>query len=59
MPPIKSNLSDWEFKDGLLYLKGRNYVGPDIALRKEIVRQHHDTIPAGHPGQRGTHELVS
>jgi hypothetical protein len=58
-PPIKSNLSDWKFEEGLLFFKNRCYVPPDADLRQQIVKRYHDTKPAGHPGQWGTQNLVS
>jgi hypothetical protein len=58
-PPIKSDLSDWKFEEGLLFFKSRCYVPPDADLRWQIVKRYHDTKPAGHPGQWGTQNLVS
>jgi hypothetical protein len=57
--PIKSDLSDWKFEEGLLFFKSRCYVPPDADLRQQIVKRYHDTKPAGHPGQWGTQNLVS
>jgi hypothetical protein len=32
-PPIKSDLSDWKFEEGLLFFKNRCYIPPDADLR--------------------------
>lgn len=57
-PPIKSELSDWKFEDGLLFFKGMCYVPPNETLQREIVCRYHDGRPSGHPGQLKTLELV-
>lgn len=47
----------WE--DGLLFTKGRRIYVPQYGkLRKEIIRECHDTKWAGHPGIRRTMALV-
>ena len=39
--------------------EGRIYVPRDTTLRGDIVRAHHDTRIAGHPGQYKTFELIT
>lgn len=56
---LTENLVDWEERDGLVFYKGRVYVPKDADLRRRIVRLCHDSPPSGHPGRRGTLELVS
>src|SRR6202023_693680 len=56
--PITSKLTDWETRDGLLFFRDRCYIPPTFSLRQEIVRRHHDSLPAGHPGQFKTLELI-
>ena len=38
MPPIKSNLSDWKFEEGLLFYKDKCYVPPNSELQKNIAQ---------------------
>jgi hypothetical protein len=49
----------WEEEDGLVYFRGKLYIPPDTALRRDIVKSCHDAPTAGHPGQSRTLELVS
>ena len=56
---LGSDLSDWEVRDGLTFFKGRVYIPRVLDLRKRVVRLCHDSQAAGHPGRRGTLELVS
>lgn len=58
IPPLRSAVTDWHEDNGLLWYKGRLYVPDDLELRRKIVWQHHDSIPAGHPGHRSTHLAV-
>ena len=56
------NTSDddgWAVSDGLILLRGKVYVPRDRRLRHDIVRAHHDTPVAGHPGRWKTVELVT
>ena len=57
-PPIKSDLSDWKFKEELLFYKDKCYVPPNNELRKNIAQRYHDSLPSGHPGHQKTLELV-
>jgi len=57
--PLTDTLHDWEEREELVFYKGQIYVPKDPSLRKQVVSQCHNTLPAGHPGQRGTLELVS
>ena len=46
--------------DGLLYTKGKRLFVPKYeGLRKELLPEFHDTLWAGHPGQRRTVALLS
>ena len=58
LPPMKTKLSDWEMRDGLVFYKGRCYVPADEQLRRNLVHQYHYSKPAGHPGKFGTLELL-
>jgi hypothetical protein len=57
-PPIRSELSDWKFEEGVLFFKDKCYVPPDNELRRDIVRRYHDSFLGGHPGHLKTLELV-
>lgn len=58
LPPIKSALSDWREEDGKIFFKNRCYVPADEQLRRDLIRQHHDTPAMGHPGKFKTLELL-
>jgi hypothetical protein len=58
IPLIKSMLTDWKLKDGLLFFLGRCYILPNEVLCKRIIERYHNTLPSGHPGQFQTLELV-
>ena len=45
-------------KDGLLYYDERLYVPRTSQLRKELLKECHDSVWAGHPGQHRTRALV-
>lgn len=55
---LHSNAEGWSREGGLILWRGRIYVPPDRALREEIIRLHHDTPTAGHPGRFKTAELI-
>ena len=50
---------EWSEEQGLILYQGKVYVPKDHKLRIEIVKLHHDTPTAGHPGQWKTLELVT
>ena len=56
---LRNDLTDWNVEQGLLLYRGKVYVPNDQDLRAEIVRIHHDSPMAGHPGLWKTVELVS
>ncbi|GBE77221.1 Transposon Tf2-6 polyprotein [Sparassis crispa] len=56
--PMKSSLSDWEVRDGVILYKGKIYVPPSETLRRDLVRLHHDSPAMGHPGKFNTLELL-
>ena len=45
--------------DGIVLYEGKVYVPKDAKLRYDIVKSHHDSAIAGHPGRWKTQELVS
>jgi len=50
---------EWSKEQGLMLFRGKVYVLKDIKLWLEIIKLHHDTPVAGHPGQWKTLELVT
>ena len=57
-PLMKSALSDWQHKNGIVFYKDKCYVPNDIRLRQEIVKWYHNLPPMGHPGHLKTLELL-
>ena len=49
----------WREEDGFLLCQERLYVPRNKKLREDIIHAHHDTVVAGHPGQKGTRELIT
>ena len=49
----------WHEEDGFIMFQERLYVPKNKVLREDIIRTHHDTRTAGHPGQKGTRELIT
>ena len=56
---LQNNLVDWNSKQGLLLYRGKVYVPKDNTLQTKIVCIHHNLLPAGHPGQSKTLEMVT
>ncbi len=56
---LKKGLEHWNTEEGLLLFKGRIYVPKNDNLQADIIKIHHDTPAAGHPGRHKTLELVS
>jgi hypothetical protein len=54
---LRSN--EWSEEHGLILFRGKVYVPKNVNIRRKLVRLHHDTAVAGHPGQWKTIELVS
>jgi len=45
-------------EDGMAYMEGRIYVPNNKKLREEILKEHHDPVDIGHPGQYRILELL-
>jgi len=56
--PIRSSLEEWKIKKGMLFFKDRCYIPPHEELRREVVKQYHDSLPGRHPGHFKTLELI-
>ena len=58
----KEDLEDWSVEEiegrRLIFYQGRNYIPNDPELRRGIVRDHHDTPSAGHPGELETYNAI-
>ena len=50
---------DYKEEDGIITMQERIYVPKDRELREDIIREHHDSIVAGHPGRYKTQELIT
>lgn len=46
-----------KMNQGLLMVKGKVYVPKEY--RREVMRKHHESVDAGHPGQTKTIELIT
>ena len=53
----KNDGTAWE-EDGVAYMEGRIYVPNNKELKEEILREHHDPVDIGHPGQHRMLELL-
>jgi hypothetical protein len=51
--------SEWTEEEGCILFRGKVYVPRDSKLRHDIVKSHHDSPVAGHPGRWKTNELVT
>ena len=47
----------WE-EDGVVYIEGRIYVPNNKKIREEILKENHDSVDMGHPGQHRMLELL-
>ena len=50
---------EWHHEQGLWLYRGKVYVPKDTHLRTELIKLHHDSAIAGHPGQWKTLELLT
>ena len=46
-------------EDGIITWQGRLYVPKNKKLREDIIKEHHDSHVAGHPGRYKTQELIT
>ena len=56
---IERKLPGWTKQDELILWEGRIYVPKNKELRAGIIKSHHDSIIAGHPGRERTRELIT
>jgi len=50
---------EWSEEQRLVLFRGKVYIPKNIKLRLEIIKLHHNTPVAGHPGQWKTLELIT
>jgi transposase InsO family protein len=48
-----------EHENGIITWQERIYVPRNKRLREDIIREHHDSVAAGHPGRYKTQELIT
>jgi len=53
----KENSLTWK-EDGVVYIEGRVYVPNNKKIWKEILKENHDSVNIGHPGQHRMLELL-
>ena len=53
----KKNGSAWE-EDEVAYMEGRIYIPNNKDIKGEILRENHDPVDVGHPGQHRMQELI-
>jgi hypothetical protein len=56
---VQDKFKEYEYDEGILYLRDKIYVPADEEVKQAILEVHHDSVMAGHPGQAKTLELVS
>ena len=60
----KAEKSIWDSKDviiskGNIFIDRKQYILDNIALKREIMKKLHNTLPSGHPGELETLNKVS
>jgi hypothetical protein len=55
---LAKGLKEWNIQDGIILYRGKVYMPKNQALRREIVKEHHDSRLGGHSGRYKTMELV-
>jgi len=60
---LETNHPDWkDHGHGFITYKNRIYIPPNPHLREDLIREHHNTIAAGHPGRykpmNSSHEII-
>jgi hypothetical protein len=55
---LAKGLKEWNIQDGIILYRGKVYMPKDQELRREIVKEHHDSRLGGHSGRYKTMELV-
>ena len=45
-------------EDGIVYIEGRVYIPNNKRTREKILKENHDSVNVGHPGQQKMLELI-
>ena len=53
----KENSLTWK-EDRVVYIEGRIYVPNSKKIREDILKENHDSVDVGHPGQHRIMELL-
>ena len=53
----KQDRLTWE-EDGVVYMDGRIYIPNNKKIKKKILKENHDSVNVGHPGQHRMLELL-
>ena len=53
----KENSLTWK-EDRVVYIEGRIYVPNSKKIREDILKENHDSVDVGHPGQHRIIELL-
>ena len=53
----KQDRLTWE-ENGVVYMEGRIYIPNNKKIREEILKENHNSVDVGHPGQYRTLELL-
>ena len=54
---VKKDGLFWE-EDGIIYINGRIYVPNNRKTRENILKENHNSVDIGHPGQHRMMELI-
>jgi hypothetical protein len=55
---LAKGLKEWNIQDGIILYRGKVYIPKDQELRREIVKEHHDSRLGGHSERYKTTELI-
>ena len=53
----KENSLTWK-EDGVVYMEGRIYIPNNKKIKEEILKENHDSVDIGYPGQHRMLELL-
>ena len=53
----KQDRLTWE-ENGVVYMEGRIYIPNNKKIREEILKENHNSVDVGHPGQHRMLELL-
>jgi hypothetical protein len=55
---LAKGLKEWNIQDGIMLYREKVYVPKDQELRREIIKEYHNSRLGGHSGRYKTTELV-